>query len=113
MGFEIEWAEAKAGCQHNPDERCNACREAFDAEVEEMDAALKREQEANDSFEPCTFHFAHDPVTLTPIGPACGKPATQTITWVDGRQSPACPEHGLKALDADTLVLVRRVEPRS
>lgn len=33
----------------------------------------------------CAFREAHDPETLKPLGPACGKPAMQEIYWHDGR----------------------------
>ncbi len=57
----------------------------------------------------CAFREEHDPVTLEPLGPACGKPATQIIYWRDGRASPACDEHGMSALDDDARALVSRV----
>lgn len=57
----------------------------------------------------CTFREAHDPETLEPLGPACGKAATQEIYWHDGRVSPSCSEHGMRALDKDTRALVARV----
>jgi hypothetical protein len=57
----------------------------------------------------CAHHESFDPETLEPRGPACGKPATQELYWHDGRVSPSCPEHGMKALDADARALVVRV----
>lgn len=59
----------------------------------------------------CAFREDHDPDTLEPRGAVCGKPATQTIHWRDGRYSPSCAEHGLKALDDDAKKLVRLVVP--
>jgi len=49
----------------------------------------------------CAFRTDFDPVTLEPRGPQCGKPATQELYWADGRVSPSCQKHGLRALDKD------------
>lgn len=57
----------------------------------------------------CAFREAHDPETLEPLGPACGKPATQELYWCDGRVSPSCAEHGVRALDEDVRASVVRV----
>lgn len=57
----------------------------------------------------CAFKSRHDPDTLEPLGQECGKPATQELHWADGRVSPACGRHGLKALDEDARALVVRV----
>jgi hypothetical protein len=57
----------------------------------------------------CAFREAFDPETLEPVGPACGKPATQELYWHDGRVSPSCSEHGMRALDKDAHPLVARV----
>ena len=57
----------------------------------------------------CAFRPFHDLETDTPLGPACGKPATQEIHWNDGRYSPACSSHGLRALEPDARALVARV----
>lgn len=57
----------------------------------------------------CAFRESHDPETLEPIGAICGEPATQEIYWKDGRVSPSCSKHGLRALDRDTRALVKRV----
>lgn len=56
----------------------------------------------------CEFCFDHTE-DLSPSGPACGKPATQIIHWVDGRWSPACDQHGYCALDQLAKGLVARV----
>ena len=60
--------------------------------------------------ETCAFAFEHDE-DLSPVGPLCGRPATQIIHWVDGRWSPGCADHGLAALDSLAQSLVARVEP--
>lgn len=57
----------------------------------------------------CAFAEAHNPATLEPRGRRCGKPATREIHWKDGRVSPACPVHGLQALDEDARSLVLRI----
>jgi hypothetical protein len=57
----------------------------------------------------CSFRESHDPETLEPLGPDCGKPATEEIYWDDGRVSAACSEHGVQALDEDARALVVRV----
>ena len=54
----------------------------------------------------CAYRESYDPETLEPVGPECGKPATQELFWHDGRVSPSCPEHGLEALDDDARALV-------
>jgi hypothetical protein len=56
--------------------------------------------------ERCAFHAMYDPVTWEPTGPKCGRVATHAIWWRDGRRSPACPKHGLKALDPDAREMV-------
>lgn len=62
----------------------------------------------------CAFRTDFDPVTLEPRGPQCGKPATQELYWADGRVSPSCQKHGLRALDKDARALVVRVtEPKT
>jgi len=62
----------------------------------------------------CAFRESHDPETLEPTGPRCGKPATQELHWKDGQVSPSCPEHGMRALDKDARKLVARVtRPKS
>ena len=60
--------------------------------------------------ETCVFRFEHDE-DLSPVGPACGRPATQLIHWVDGRSSTACELHGFCALDPSAHELVERIEP--
>lgn len=60
--------------------------------------------------ETCVFTFDHDD-DLSPVGPRCGRPATQVIYWVDGRSSTACADHGLDALVPEARALVARVEP--
>lgn len=57
----------------------------------------------------CAFCLDHEPKTLKPRGPQCGKRATQEIYWNDGRISPSCPRHGLRALDNEARALVVRV----
>jgi hypothetical protein len=57
----------------------------------------------------CAFRESHDPETLKPVGPACGKPAMQELYWHDGRVSPSCSEHGMRALADDACALVARV----
>jgi hypothetical protein len=57
----------------------------------------------------CAFRESHDPETLAPVGPACGKPAMQELYWRDGRVSPSCSEHGMGALDDDARALLHRV----
>jgi hypothetical protein len=62
----------------------------------------------------CSFREDHDPETLEPRGPGCGKRATHELYWADGRVSPSCPKHGLPALDKDARALVVRVtKPRT
>jgi len=57
----------------------------------------------------CAFRSSHDPDTLEPTGPRCNKRATQEIYWQDGRVSPSCPQHGLRALEKEARALVVRV----
>lgn len=57
----------------------------------------------------CAFHESHDPETMEPTGPPCGRSATEEIHWKDGRVSPACVAHGMQALDAAARALVTRV----
>jgi hypothetical protein len=54
----------------------------------------------------CAFRPEHDLETDEPRGPACGAPATQEIHWRDGRVSPSCAKHGLRALDKAARALV-------
>lgn len=58
----------------------------------------------------CAFRESHDPETLEPLGRACGKPAMQELYWHDGRVSPSCSEHGMRALDDEARALVVRVD---
>ncbi len=57
----------------------------------------------------CAYRESYDPDTLEPVGPACGKPAMQELYWRDGRVSPSCAAHGMKAIDEDARTLVLRV----
>lgn len=57
----------------------------------------------------CAYRAAFDPETFEPVGPACGKPATQELYWLDGTVSPSCPDHGMRALDDDARALIVRV----
>ena len=59
----------------------------------------------------CQHGIHYDPETLTPLGDRCGRPATQIIFWKDKRYSPACSDHGAKALDADAIALVLCIHP--
>jgi hypothetical protein len=57
----------------------------------------------------CAYRASYDPETLEPMGAVCGKPAMQELYWKDGRVSPSCSEHGMRALDDDARALVARV----
>lgn len=57
----------------------------------------------------CAFCREHDPDTLQPVGPQCGKRAVQEIFWMDGRVSPSCSKHGYEALEPDAQKLVVHV----
>jgi len=59
--------------------------------------------------ETCAFAFVHDD-DLNPVGPLCGRQATQVIYWVDGRWSPSCDQHGYSALEPMAKALVERIE---
>lgn len=59
--------------------------------------------------ETCAFHDSWDPATGEPTGPECGKPATATIRWRDGRESPSCVMHGFKSLTREAKALVAYV----
>jgi len=62
----------------------------------------------------CAYRENYDPETFEPMGPACGRRATQEIYWNDGRVSPSCPAHGMRALDPSARALVKRVtHPKS
>jgi len=56
----------------------------------------------------CEFRAEHAE-DLSPVGPGCGKPATQVIYWADGRWSPACDQHGYSALDQLAKKLVKSI----
>jgi hypothetical protein len=71
--------------------------------------ALDRQAEM--SPEICQYRTEHEPGTLKPLGPACGKPATRMIHWQDGRMSPCCSDHGSNALTEEALKLVVKIEP--
>jgi hypothetical protein len=49
-------------------------------------------------------------MTLEPTGPHCGAKAVEVITWIDGRTSAACRDHGAEALTEEALLLVADVE---
>lgn len=57
----------------------------------------------------CDFCKEHTE-DLTPVGPVCGRPATQVIHWADGRLSLSCDWHGFSALDPLAKMLVARVD---
>ncbi len=59
--------------------------------------------------EACQFCDEFDPGTLQPIGPVCGNSAVQVIYWKDGRISPSCGTHGLRALTLEARAEVRAI----
>jgi hypothetical protein len=59
--------------------------------------------------EMCEFRKEHAE-DLSPVGPACGREATQIIHWADGRWSPACDAHGFSVLDDLAKRMVARIE---
>lgn len=64
----------------------------------------------NRSWDTCAFRNEYDPVTLEPLGKACGRVAVAIICWHDGRRSPMCERHGTPALTPEARKLVAHVE---
>ena len=59
----------------------------------------------------CEFRREWNPLTLEPVGGACGRPAVKIVVWGDGDWSPACEHHGLVALTESARARVVTVAP--